>query len=60
MDNLGLIPESQWLHRGRQEFPRDFQIADVMHFSSFGRFRRFALPYVSWKPLPILKPVKCT
>ena len=57
LDNVGIIPDSNSLHRGWQEYPSDFQIADVMHFSRFGRMRRFALPFVAWKPLPILLPV---
>lgn len=56
LDNIGIIPDSSSLHRGWQEYPRDFKIADVMHFAEFGRMRRFALPYVSWKPLPVLMP----
>jgi hypothetical protein len=27
-----------------------------MHFSCFGRHRRCALPFVSWKPLPVILP----
>ena len=57
LDNVGIIPDSSSLHRGWQEYPSDFRIADVMHFSEFGRMRRFALPFVAWKPLPILLPV---
>ncbi len=55
---VGLIPESDSLHRGWQGFPSDFKIADVMHFSSFGRARQWALPHVSWKPLPTLTPLR--
>ena len=53
-DLMGLLPESESLHRGWQEFPADFHVSDVMHFSDFGRARRFALPFVSWRPLPVL------
>ena len=56
LDNLGLLPESESLHRGWQQFPQDFHIADVMHFSDFGRARRQALPFVSWAPMPLLLP----
>ena len=56
LDHLGIIPDSDTLHRGCQLFPADFQIEDVMHLRSFGRTRRTALPYISWKPLPILLP----
>ena len=57
LDNVGIIPDSSSLHRGWQEYPPDFHIADVMHFAEFGRMRRFALPFVAWKPLPVLLPV---
>ena len=53
---MGIIPESRSLHRGWQEFPANFHVADVMHFSEFGRARRFALPFVSWKPMPVILP----
>ena len=56
LDSMGILPESESLHRGWQEFPSDFHVADVMHFSDFGRFRRQALPFVSWAPLPVLLP----
>lgn len=59
LDNIGIIPDSDSLHRGWQEYPSDFKIADVMHFASFGQMRRFALPFVSWKPLPVLVPTTC-
>ncbi len=57
LDNVGIIPESDTLHRGWQQFPSDFKVADVMHFKEFGRARRFVLPYVTWKPLPVIIPV---
>ena len=56
LDWIGLMPESETLHRGWQDFPGDFHVADVMHFSCFGRNRRYALPFVSWKPLPVILP----
>ena len=56
LDCLGILPESESLHRGWQEFSEDQHVADVMHFSSFGRTRRLALPFVSWEPLPLLLP----
>jgi len=56
LDWIGIIPESDSLHRGWQEFPGDFHVADVMHFSRFGRHRRYVLPFVSWKPLPVILP----
>ncbi len=58
LDWMGILPESESLHRGWQEFPQDFHVADVLHFSEFGRARRFALPFISWKPLPVIMPRK--
>lgn len=57
LDNIGIIPDSSSLHRGWQEYPSDFKIVDVMHFAEFGRMKRFAQPFISWKPLPVLMPV---
>ena len=31
-------------------------IKGVLHLRSFGRARRAALPFISWKPLPVLLP----
>ena len=56
LDWIGIIPESDSLHRGWQEFPGGFHVADVMHFSRFGRHRRHVLPFVSWKPVPVILP----
>ena len=56
LDHLGIMPDSGSLHRGCQEFPEDFHIEDVMHLRSFGRARRAALPFISWKSLPVLLP----
>lgn len=58
LDWIGIIPEYDYLHYGWQEFPGEFDIADVMHFSEFGRNRRHALPFVSWKPLSPILPKK--
>ncbi len=57
LDHLGIMPDSESLHRGWQGFPQDFHVQDVMHLRMFGRARRAALPFISWKPLPVLLPV---
>lgn len=56
LDHLGIMPDSESLHRGWQSFPQDFHICDVMHLRDFGRARHAALPFISWKPLPVLMP----
>ena len=58
LDFVGILPESDSLHRGWQEFPPDLHVTDVMHASEFGRLRRSALSFATWKPLPLILPVK--
>ena len=55
-DNIGIIPSYAPLHRGGQHFNRDDDVFDVMHYDDLGRFKRRITPFISWKPLPILKP----
>ena len=55
-DNIGIIEEYNSLHRGWQEFDENEDVRDVMHLSDFGRYKRRLLPFITWEPLPILKP----
>jgi len=55
-DNIGIIPEYDSLHRANQRFPRDQDVFDVLYYSDLGRFKRRIKPFITWKPLPILKP----
>jgi len=55
-DNIGIIPSYASLHRANQHFSQDEGVFDVMHYDDLGRFKRRITPFVTWEPLPILKP----
>jgi hypothetical protein len=55
-DNIGIIPSYASLHRANQHFSQDEDVFDVMHYDDLGRFKRRITPFVTWEPLPILKP----
>ena len=55
-DNIGIIPSYASAHRANQHFSQDEDVFDVMHYDDLGRFKRRITPFVTWKPLPILKP----
>lgn len=54
-DNIGIIPFFASLHRANQHFDQDKDVFDVMHYDTFGRFKRRITPFITWEPLPILK-----
>ena len=55
-DNIGIIPSYTSLHRANQHFGPDKEVFDVMHYDDLGRCKRRINPFVTWEPLPILKP----
>jgi len=55
-DNIGIIPSYASLHRANQHFGQDEDVFDVMYYDDLGRFKRRVTPFVTWEPLPILKP----
>ena len=55
-DNIGIIPFYASLHRANQHFRQDEDVFEVMHYDDLGRFKRRITPFVTWEPLPILKP----
>jgi hypothetical protein len=55
-DNIGIIPSYALLHRANQHFSQDEDVFDVMRYDDLGRFKRRITPFVTWEPLPILKP----
>lgn len=55
-DNIGIIPSYAPLHRANQHFSRDKYVFDVMHYDDLGRFKRRIAPFITWEPLPILRP----
>ncbi len=55
-DNIGIIPSYSMLHRANQHFNQDDDVFDVMHYDELSRFKRRITPFITWEPLPILKP----
>ena len=55
-DTIGIIPSYASLHRASQHFGRMEDLFDVMHYDDLGRFKRRVTPFVTWEPLPIIKP----
>ena len=56
LDNIGIVPSYASLHRANQHFHRTDDVFDVMYYDALGRFKRRATPFITWEPLPILKP----
>ncbi len=56
LDNIGIVPAYETLHRAEQRFPKEQKVYDVMHFDDLGRYKRRISPFIRWEPLPILKP----
>lgn len=55
-DNIGIIPCYNSLHRANQYFREDQSVYDVLHYDDFGRYKTRMKPFITWDPLPILKP----
>jgi len=55
-DNIGIIPCYESLHRANQLFIEEQSVFDVLHFDDLGRYKSRIKPFITWEPLPILKP----
>lgn len=55
-DNIGIVPTYSSLHRANRHFQSSDDVFDVMHYNDLGRFKRRITPFITWKPLPLLKP----
>lgn len=55
-DNIGIVPAYSSRHRANQHFQSSDDVFDVMHYNDLGRFKRRITPFITWKPLPLLKP----
>jgi hypothetical protein len=55
-DTIGIIPSYASSHRASQHFGRIEDLFDVMYYDDLGRFKRRVTPFVTWEPLPIIKP----
>lgn len=55
-DNIGIVPAGDSLHRANQHFPREQTVFDVMYYADLGRNRQHLTPFITWEPLPTLRP----
>ncbi len=55
-DNIGIIPCYESLHRANQHFRENQHVYDVLHYDDLGRYKRRITPFITWEPLPVLKP----
>jgi hypothetical protein len=55
-DTIGIVPSYASLHRANQHFLQEQGVFDVLHYDDLGRFKRRINPFITWEPLPILKP----
>lgn len=55
-DNIGIIPSYESLHRANQHFAKDKHIYDVLYYDDLGRYKRRIRPFITWEPLPLIKP----
>ncbi len=57
-DNIGIVPNFDSLHRANQHFCEDDCVYDVMYYDDLGKHKSRIRPFITWEPLPILKPVR--
>lgn len=55
-DNIGIIAEQVMLHRGNQRFKKSEDVFEVLHYKDLGRYKRRITPFITWEPLPLLRP----
>ncbi|MGA1842055.1 MAG: hypothetical protein ACMUIU_15660 [bacterium] len=55
-DNIGIIPCYHTLHRANQHFAENQHVYDVLYYDDLGRYKRRITPFITWEPLPILRP----
>ena len=58
-DNVGVIPSYDSYHRANQYFPAKQDVFEVLHYKDLGRYKRRITPFITWEPLPILRPKGC-
>lgn len=56
-DNVGVIPSYDSYHRANQYFPAKQDVFEVLHYKDLGRYKRRITPFITWEPLPILRPM---
>jgi len=57
-DTIGIVPAYASLHRANQRAWAAEDVFDVLHYADLGRFKRRIAPFITWEPLPLLRPGK--
>jgi hypothetical protein len=57
-DKIGIVPDYASLHWANQRAWAAEDVFDVLHYADLGRFKRRIAPFITWEPLPILRPGK--
>jgi hypothetical protein len=55
-DTIGIVPAYASLHRANQRAWTAEDVFDVLHYADLGRFKRRIAPFITWEPLPLLRP----
>jgi len=55
-DNVGIVPCYESLHRANQHFRQGDDVYDVLYFDDLGRQKRRIAPFITWEPMPLLRP----
>jgi len=52
-DNIGIVPSNEYANR---HFLGEQDVFDAWHYDELGRHKRRIRPFITWEPLPIMKP----
>lgn len=55
-DNIGIIPDYESPNVAGHFFDPEEEVHEVMYWDEFKRYKKRLLPFVQWKPLPLLRP----
>lgn len=56
LDNIGIVPCFQSLHRANQDYTEEQCVSDVIHYDDLGRYKTQIKPFITWEILPMLRP----
>ncbi len=57
LDNVGIMPEHESLHRGDQSFEESENVHEVMYLYELRKHLAKIKPFINWEPLPVM-PLK--
>lgn len=56
MDNIGIMPSYNIFRAGAHHFNKEQNVFSTIFYDDLKRYKRSMLPYITWDPLPVLKP----